>query len=244
MKSSLLILLVGLLPVPTAPSSERPCRDVHPEARRVECLKAQYQSADRELNEIYQSLRTRLSPEEQSEMKQDSIRWISIKEGTCEMWMDLDATREAASQPEYWECLLNYTVERSAYLKSAFGREGVPEGLEGTYDDGVDGTLELTRRSAESEEFSFTLDVVRGPTAHTGSVEGFITPKDGTAVYENRTECGDQNELCCRLRFRIEPYRITVEEESCSYFHGVRAYFGGIYRKIGPADAVRVYEEE
>jgi hypothetical protein len=45
-------------------------------------------------------------------------------------------------------------------------------------------------------------------------------------------------EPCCRLDFAASPvkggrYRLRIIEHDCGYHHGARAYFDGVYRKVG-----------
>lgn len=238
------LILLFLLGGPLTAKPARPaCESLSGEKQRLACFRTDYQAADKELNRVYQSLRKKLSAPVAAELKENSQMWITLKETNCG-WQSQEKKDSA-----YYMCLLAFTQGRIAYLKSAFGKEGVRAGVPGEYDDGFGGSLTLrvaqTPPTGESKpaptegpRYHFTFEVVRGPTSHTGEVEGEIVvdAATGSAKYEEGAGCqsADSGESCCRLDFQIESaqQRVKVVEVSCAEFHGARAYFDGVYRKI------------
>ncbi|MGE3536712.1 MAG: lysozyme inhibitor LprI family protein [Candidatus Tectimicrobiota bacterium] len=218
-------------PTPAAAQALEACTTL-PASKQLPCYQQRFTAADRELNAVYQHLTTTIEMPRKQAMKEQSRRWIEYKEAHC-----LEATGIALSldlpevkrRPEYLECLYDLTVARTAYLKKAFGQEGVAPGLAGAYDDGFGGTLTL--RASGSDTYTFQLEVVRGPTFHTGEVEGRIRLPAKTATFVQKTDCGGDIP-CCRLTFTRQPLFLRIASEGCEYLHGARAYFPGNYWKV------------
>ena len=235
---------------PLPAQSDQACDKIEKSSSRRSCYQKQFDTADQELNTTYRRLLKRLAPAIATEMREDSRNWIRMKEYNCgfrsEMLREAD---EDQRRIEFLSCALGYTTARTEYLKRAFGQEGVAAKVAGMYDDGFDGSLEWKavkkdEKQSSGQEFEFRIEVVRGPTAHLGEINGrvFIS-ENNRGVYEERPNCSGiknaaltQQEPCCRLDFQLSEnkgYRtIEVRETDCGYYHGARAYFDGRYRKI------------
>ena len=208
-----------------------PCSGVAAKQKGT-CYRQKFTEADRELNAVYKRLYATFETARQKAMQDNSRRWIAYKDELC-----LESTainngltpQQAKNSAEYFSCLYDRTMERTAYLKRAFAREGVTPGLAGTYDDGFGGTLTL--KPANGDTYAFHLEVVRGPTYHTGDVEGDVHLQTRTATFVQTVDCGEETP-CCRLTFTRAPLFIAVEEDNCGMFHGARASFSGEYRKV------------
>ena len=151
-----------------------PCSDVAAK-QKGPCYRQKFAEADRELNAVYKRLYTTFETARQKAMQDNSRRWIVYKDELC-----LESTainnnltpQQAKNSAGYSACLYDLTVARTAYLKRAFAQEGVAPGLAGTYDDGFGGTLTL--KPANGDTYAFHIEVVRGPTYHTGDVDGDV----------------------------------------------------------------------
>ena len=221
--------LPGLTHADTRPVD--PCKTVVA-STQLACYQTRLAAADRELNAVYQRLSTTLEASRRRAMQEHSRQWIAYKEPLCleSTGIALGLEPAAARQrPEYLACLYDLTLARTTYLKQAFGQEGVSPGLAGMYDDGFGGRLKL--QASGKETYKFHLEVVRGPTFHTGEVEGSVRLQAKTARFVQKTAC-DGNEPCCRLTFTRAPLFLHVAEDSCEMLHGVRAYFAGNYWKV------------
>ena len=229
----LLCLLGGDYLVPALAQEARPdpCSDVAAK-QKGPCYRQKFAEADRELNAVYKRLYATFETARQKAMQDNSRRWIVYKDELC-----LESTainnnltpQQAKNSAGYSACLYDLTVARTAYLKRAFAQEGVAPGLAGTYDDGFGGTLTL--KPANGDTYAFHIEVVRGPTYHTGDVEGDVHLQTGPATFVQAVDCGEETP-CCRLTFTRAPMFIAVEEDNCGMFHGARAYFSGEYRKV------------
>ncbi len=262
------ILIFTLLSAPlllAAPGSVTPqdtdtCKDIAGLSARASCYQKRYESADRELNAVYKKLKASLDDGLTKEMRDDSRNWIRYKEYQCGFQAEMthnysppkteNSTENAAQRKQrleyeasYYDCLHDYTVSRSEYLRRAFGGEGVSPGISGTYADSFGGTLHLEKDEKTERRLLFKLEVVRGPTHHIGEIGGVIdVPAGGQkAVYAERSECagdvrpaGDSESPCCRIEFAFASRRptVSVKATGCEYYRGARAYFDGDFRKI------------
>ena len=229
----LLCLLGGdyLVPAWAQEVHPDPCSGVA-DKQKGTCYRQKFAEADRELNAVYKRLYATFETARRKAMQDNSRRWIVYKDELC-----LESTainnrltpQQAKNSAEYFACLYDLTVARTAYLKRAFAQEGVAPGLAGMYDDGFGGTLTL--KPANGDTYAFHIEVVRGPTYHTGDVEGDVHLQTSTATFVQTVDCGEETP-CCRLTFSRAPMFIAVEEDNCGMFHGARAYFSGEYRKV------------
>lgn len=208
-----------------------PCASVAA-PQKTACYRQHFSTADGELNAVYKRLYASLEPQRRSAMQEHSRAWIAYKESLCLESTAINSSLDPAqvkNSAEYFACLYDMTRARTAYLKSAFAGEGVSPGLAGTYDDGFGGTLTLKLKA--TDRYDFHIEVVRGPTYHTGDVEGTIQFSTATTTFVQRDDCG-RDTPCCRLTFKRQPLHIDVAEDSCHMLHGARAYFSGAYRKV------------
>ena len=86
------------------------------------------------------------------------------------------------------------------------------------------------------EAVAFSINVVRGPTWHTGELTGIAMLKRSAAVYKERLEAGEDREPC-ELTFNfVDGHIVKLEGKNTQYYHGARAYFDGTYFKVAKLD--------
>lgn len=93
--------------------------EVNPGDNDLQCANFEFETADKELNVIYKSVRTSLPNERKAALKTEQIAWIKDKESYCEG----AANRAMAMSPRFREaatnfCLADVTQKRTEYLKS------------------------------------------------------------------------------------------------------------------------------
>ncbi|TGK02028.1 DUF1311 domain-containing protein [Leptospira selangorensis] len=223
---SLLISIFAFSAFSKTPEPIDICSKIKNKSDQKKCYSKEYQSADNELNVTYKKIREGLSESQREDLKKLQVLWIGYRDGVCEGPMY--ASDESGIETII--CKSGTTTERTKYLNHVwkFGTAS-KEGL-GSYTDGFGGSLKLFRdKSNKNIQFSF--EVVRGPTAHLGEVNGNWTPsKEGKWSWASTEGCKSEDPDCCLLEFEYFQNRIEVEEVSCSAYHGARAYFGGSYR--------------
>jgi len=178
-----------------------------------------HDAADAMLNQRYKAVQAKLSEKKSGELKALQKQWIESR--------DYKAARVAREQDEnaphnldYWDEMHSLTVTRVEFL-DAFSGKNVKPGLSGEFFDYHGGTLTLTPKQ---QGLAFTFEVVRGPTAHLGNVEGVAKFK----ADKSQAIWTDPDNKECKISFAFSEGRIAeVTEENTDDYHGARAYFTG-----------------
>ncbi len=220
----ILLLFNFSLQTKTAPLDT--CSKLKNKEDQKKCFLKEYETSDKELNQAYRKVREALSESEKQDLKKIQQLWIGYRDGICEgpMYSSDDTGIETIV------CKTETTSERTEYLRKVwiFGNPS-KDGL-GLYTDGFGGILKLFSKKPGGE-IRFELEVVRGPTAHIGQIDGIWTPSKAQKwTWTSSPGCTAKDPECCMLEFQSFSNRIEVEELSCSAYHGARAYFDGTYR--------------
>jgi hypothetical protein len=156
----------------------------------------------------------------------------------CEVWTLAEDVLENKDlihdlRPEAQKIIVDYMI---MYKENCDEEERFEEAYEGVtvkewngcYNDRKGGDLEIF--GSEKERFGFNIQVVRGPTAHTGEISGIADVlTDSTAKFiDTNEEYSDyyHHAESCTLWFYLENDGIKVYEEYCGWYHGARAFFG------------------
>ncbi len=106
----------------------------------------------------------------------------------------------------------------------------VSNSIEGWYQDMVGGDIRIER---SGNKLKATLSVVRGPTAHTGDIEGTLTEY---ATNKYKLDAKNSDGKYCSLLMTKNSLNhlsvITSTYETCQEFHGARAQFDGTFYKV------------
>jgi len=229
-----------------AADDNEPCRSARidsPGAVR-ECWKRAFAERDRRLNTLYQKLRKNLPRPRSEDLLQNSREWVRLKTFACATAASagreplaglaiLDGRTPAPDNALWFECQYRVSGERLSYIQSAFQTEHL-EGFadSGVYSDGLGGRMLLVR--LRPDRLAFSVQVVRGPTAHIGRVDGAVDLNGNRGVFRADYELGGEKRSC-RLIFELREAKRVVhvsEQNSCEYFRGARAFFDGDYRRI------------
>ena len=132
-----------------------------------------------------------------------------------------------------WDRMMEAATGRLELLTVFSGRVLQP-GLSGFYKDFEGGTLTLRETP---EGIRFALGVIRGPTAHTGVLDGLARPK-GNGKYFFREDLPDERydtDPPAEISLEVGAYgQVSVSEANAYRHHGMRATFNGNYQKVGP----------
>ena len=192
-------------------------------------LRAQkrYDAADALLNQRYKSVQAKLSGKKSGELKALQKRWIESRDYKA-AGVERRQDETAPHNLDYWDEMHSLTVTRVEFLDAFIGKNVEP-GLAGEFFDYHGGTLTLTPKK---QGLAFTFQVVRGPTAHLGDVEGVakFNADKSQALWV------DPENQECKISFTFADGRIAeVTEENTDQYHGARAYFAGTYYKVPEA---------
>lgn len=202
-----------------------------PEGAVLDRAKKRFEAADAQLNADYKKLVSELKKEDIEELKSLQQKWIAGRGAEAE------AQTLGAEKPkeklEYWDKLLDLTATRLEFLK-AYSRKGIPKGVTATYRDFAGGWLHLEERKTG---LAFSLEVVRGPSAHSGFLDG-IAKRDGKrATFREVVPKGEDREPAEVTFTFLADNKVQVEAKHTEEYGGARAYFGGLYFKALPLEA-------
>ena len=208
------------------------------EAGKSQTEKRKFAAADVDLNNAFQALRRKLPEDEFKELRDQQRKWLEYRD-----YMAADQPRQMGFEgndpkqsADYWEAMAGLTRSRTKFLRAAFDST-LPKGISGVYQDSYGGELKLEERA---DFVAFQINVVRGPTSHTGGLVGLAVLRDGTAVFKEIVEAGEDRGPC-ELTFSFSKGRLVrVDGKNTDHYHGARAYFTGTYFKVamikGPID--------
>jgi uncharacterized protein YecT (DUF1311 family) len=204
------------------------------EAVKLDQAKHRFALVDTELNKTFEALRKKLGGDEFKNLRGRQRKWIEYRD-----YMAASQPRQNGfegddpkSSADYWEAMADFTEERTQFLRASFDTS-LPKGITGTYQDSFGGELRLEETK---EGVAFSINVVRGPTSHTGGLTGMAMPKGGAAFYKEQLEAGEDRKPC-ELTFNfVDGHIVKLEGKNTEYYHGARAYFVGTYFKVAKLD--------
>lgn len=199
-------------------------------AEELPALKADYAAKDKALNETYAALKKELRPELFEKLQEDQRSWLKYRD-YLSGWQEKEGVPETTL--ERWEMARDLTAGRIEWLK-AWRKLDQRKGWSGSYSDSRGGLLEIAEKDGKCW---FTLEVVRGPTFHTGGIAGEVRVNGSTGWFETKA---DSEEKPTWLTFLDSPDftgSVKLITENTGYFHGARAYFHGTYVWTGDLSA-------
>lgn len=139
------------------------------------------------------------------------------------------------NEDEFWWQLRDLTVARTGWLEAWLYSYGPGAGelsdWAGRWIDGEGGILIISEDAPG--QLSFSIEVVRGPTFHLGTLDGKMQAADGSAEFRIRPG-PDWDETV--LNFERDGAALRVTGHNTSYWHGARAYFDGLYLRSPPQE--------
>ena len=186
-----------------------------------------YDAADALLNQRYKAVQAKFSETKSGELKALQKRWIESRDYKA-AGVERRQDETAPHNLDYWDEMHSLTVTRVEFLDAFIGKNVEP-GLVGEFFDYHGGTLTLTPKK---QGLGFAFEVVRGPTAHLGNVEGVAKFN----ADKSQASWIDPEDKECKISFTFSESRIAeVTEENTDNYHGARAYFSGTYYKVPEA---------
>jgi uncharacterized protein YecT (DUF1311 family) len=204
------------------------------EAAKLEQAKHRFALADAELNKTFEALRKKLGGDEFRDLRDRQRKWLEYRDymAASQPRQNGFEGNDPKSSADYWEAMADFTEDRTRFLRASFDTS-LPKGITGIYQDSFGGELRLEETK---EGVAFSINVVRGPTSHTGGLAGIATLKRGAAVYKEQLEAGEDRKPC-ELTFNfVEGQIVKLEGKNTEYYHGARAYFVGTYFKVAKLD--------
>jgi uncharacterized protein YecT (DUF1311 family) len=211
-------------------------------AARLELARKAFSEFDTRMLSAYADAAARCDEGLQARLRRIQQAWLddrdTLAEREAEAISEGTAVREQAC---FWVIRSQSTAARLEYLKR-FAAHELEALQDGVYHDGNGGTLILELRGAGAErKLAFSFSVLRGPTLHVGELNGQALPedRDRSARFDDHGAGAGDPQAPCQISFVVERGRLLVEGKNTLPYHGVRAYFDGIYvywRSLEPSD--------
>ncbi len=201
--------------------------------------KAEFAKADKTLNAAYAETKKALPDYEFEELKNDQRKWIKIRDERAAITVRYEdrETPEGKEKesPYYWEALKYITQTRIEILRGWRG-VGDPDSWTGRYIDGNGGLLEVVEKG---NKIFYTLQVVRGPTYHTGAISGEAKKNQTMARFSDAIgkEADKPDDVGETWLTFVEAGRwLEIIGTNTGYYHGARAYFDGKFIRVAAFD--------
>jgi uncharacterized protein YecT (DUF1311 family) len=217
-----LILAMGLIFVSSPPARAE---------AEFKKAKQSFATADAELNKTFAKLKAELGADEFKDLRERQRKWLEHRN-----YISADQPRQNGfhgddpkKSADYWTSMAELTQSRTEFLRAAYD-PSLPRGITGSYGDSYGGALDLEETK---DGVAFQINVVRGPTSHTGGLSGVATLQGDRAAYKEVVEAGEDR-APCELTFTFSKgHVVQLDGKNTDYYHGMRAYFVGTYFKIG-----------
>jgi uncharacterized protein YecT (DUF1311 family) len=192
--------------------------------------KAEFAKADKALNEAWAAVKKAVPEPAFAELQIKQRDWMKFRENRARGANRENNEPEGKLTAAYYETAAGLTESRADWLRGRIRK--ADDSLTGVWVDSFGGTIEIVQ---EKERLLFTIEVVRGPTFHTGSLAGVASwnwPLGWFSDKGHDKEKADETNLV----FIQEGNVLKLIGANTSYYHGARAYFDGEYCKSGSLD--------
>ena len=187
--------------------------------------KAAFVKADKALNEAWAVAKKTLEESEFAELQVKQRNWLKYREGQARAANRDNSEPEGKQTAAYYEAAAELTQSRADWLRGRTKNES--DSLTGLWVDSFGGTVEIVQ---EKEKLFFVVEVVRGPTYHTGSLAGIATWNSPLGWFSDKGRENTKTEET-NLAFVSRGTVLEIIGAQTSYYHGTRAYFDGDYCK-------------
>ena len=198
--------------------------------------KAAFAKADKALNEAWAAAKKTMAESDFAELQVKQRNWMKYREDRARGANRDNGEPEGKQTAAYYEAAAELTASRADWLRGRVKNEA--DSLTGLWIDSFGGTLEIVQ---EKDRLLFTIEVVRGPTFHTGSLAGVATWNTPLGWFSDKgreKEKAEESNLVFVARGTV----LEIIGANTTYYHGARAYFDGEYCKVGDLDEKRKAE--
>jgi uncharacterized protein YecT (DUF1311 family) len=222
---SLLALVVVLTPAQLLQAQEE-------KAPTLAEAKAEFAKADRELNQAWSAAKAAVSGRELAVLTQSQRDWLDFRDGRARE--ESDRSGDKGRGAIWHTTAADLTQSRAEWLRGRAATAKKPlETLTGLWIDSYGGTMQLVQ---QDKRLLFLIDVVRGATYHTGGVTGVASWNERVGWWSDKGVDPEKTDES-NLAFVDRDGCVEVIGANTGHYHGARAYFDGVYAKVGGLDA-------
>lgn len=190
--------------------------------------KADFDRADKELNAAWGQAQAKLTPSEFATLREEQRAWVQYRDQQA----GADSAKPGERNAEYYATAAELSRSRAAWLRGLAKGDSV-ESLTGRWSDSYGADLRIVEKAGK---LYFSLEVVRGPTSHTGGLAGVAAWNSPIGWFSDKGLDASKTEET-NLSFRLQSRRLELVGANTSHYHGARAYFDGFYVRTGDLSA-------
>ena len=166
------------------------------------------------------------------DLTQSQRDWLEFRDSRARQESETAGEKDAKRSPIWHSVAAELTASRAEWLRGRARTPAPDETLTGVWSDSYGGTLRVVQQEGR---LLFTCEVVRGPTYHTGEISGVASWNQRIGWFSDKGRDTDKTEET-NLVFADRDGCLEVIGANTTDYHGARAYFDGIYCKVGPLD--------
>jgi uncharacterized protein YecT (DUF1311 family) len=205
--------------------------------------KAAFAKADRELNQAWSAAKAAVHSREQARLTASQREWLEFRDERARAESHAAGQKNPKTSVIWHSVAADLTTSRAEWLRGRARSDGAGQALTGVWVDSYGGTMRLVHQPGpprpDDDEgvgrLLFAIEVVRGPTYHTGGVAGVASWNQRLGWWSDKgvaAEKGDESNLA----FADREGCLEVIGANTGYYHGARAYFDGVYCKVETLD--------
>jgi uncharacterized protein YecT (DUF1311 family) len=195
-------------------------------------VKAAYEKADKRLNAAWSKAKTELDAATLATLTTEQRDWLAYRDEQSLTSVDTggkEVLEEKLKQTaEFLDSAADMTQSRAIWLESLLKDPGAEDTLTGTWSDSFGGKLNIVQTGSK---FFFTVDVVRGPTFHTGNIGGIASWNEPLGWFSDKGKDPEKKEET-NLAFIHRHSKMEIVAANAGDYGGARAYFDGHYVRI------------
>jgi uncharacterized protein YecT (DUF1311 family) len=208
-----------------------------PPAPALKEAKADFEKQDKALNAAWDEVRKskELTEAEQAGLKEEQKTWVTYRDemSLSSSYSGAPADEaEARKSAEFFSCAASITKERTSWLKGHLAAAPT-DSVTGVWSDSYGGSLKIVQKE---KQHYFTIDVVRGPTAHLGSINGIASWNAPLGWFSDKEGEKDRTDEA-NVSFVLKRNLFQITTANASSYAGARAYFDADYLLTGKPDA-------
>lgn len=205
-----------------------------PKPKTLAEAKAEFAKADKALNAAWAAAKKALGESEFAELQVKQRDWLKYREDQARGANRDNGEPEGKQSAAYFETSAALTQSRADWLRGRVGNDN-DDSLTGIWTDSFGGTLEIVQ---EEDRLFFEIEVVRGPTFHSGSIAGVAKWNSPLGWFSDKGREKEKTEES-NLAFVSRGAVLEIIGAETSYYHGARAYFDGEYCKVSKLEEKR-----
>ena len=206
--------------------------------------KAAFAKADRALNQAWSTAKAATSGGTLAELTQKQRAWLEFRDYRAGYESEQAGQKDPKRSAVWHTTAAGLTESRVEWLRGwTETTKKQDETLTGVWADSYGGRMYVVQQPAAGAaadepgvgRLLFSIEVVRGPTYHSGSVAGVASWNDRIGWWSDKGRDAEKKDEA-NLAFVARDGTLEVIGANTGEYHGARAHFDGIYVKVEPLD--------